>query len=68
MEVNFVDEYLFHTPQVSLTCRKIFLHGAEDFTSSLKAVLLRIFIAFKKSPSVRFKHDNLGSNNKDANH
>jgi hypothetical protein len=47
MMMNFTDEYVFHTSQGSLTCRKILQHGADSFTSPPKGVKLRIFIARK---------------------
>jgi hypothetical protein len=34
-----------HTPQGSLTRRKILRHGADGFTSPQKEVVIRIFIA-----------------------
>jgi hypothetical protein len=40
-------KYLFHTSKSSLTCRKILRHGAPDFSSPPKEVVLRIFIALK---------------------
>jgi hypothetical protein len=52
-------------PQGILTCCKILWYAANSFTSSLKEVVLRIFIALK-NPSVLagFKHINLRSNGK----
>jgi hypothetical protein len=38
--------------QGSLTWRKTLLHGADGFTSSLKEVALRTFIALKNPSSV----------------
>jgi hypothetical protein len=40
-------KYLFHGPQGSLTCRKIFEHGNDGFTAPPNEVVMRIFIALK---------------------
>jgi hypothetical protein len=52
MSLNLVEEvgYLRHTPQGSLTCRKILRHETDGFSSPPKEVVLHIFIALK-SPS-----------------
>jgi hypothetical protein len=50
-------------PQGLLTCRKILQHWTDDFTSSPKKFVLRIFIALKNpSSSAGFEPMNLGSN------
>jgi hypothetical protein len=41
-------KYFSHTPQGSLTCRKILRHGADGFTPPPKEVVLRISIALEK--------------------
>jgi hypothetical protein len=51
--------------KVSLTCRKILLHGIDGFTSLPKKVVLRIFITLKNpSSSDGFEPAILGSNGK----
>jgi hypothetical protein len=40
-------KYLFHTPQGSLTCRKISRHGTDGFTSPAKEVVLWILWPLK---------------------
>jgi hypothetical protein len=40
-------KYLCHTPQGSLTCRKLERHGADSFTSPPKEVVLRILSPLK---------------------
>jgi hypothetical protein len=58
-----------HTPQDSLTCRKILRNGVEGFTSPLKKVVLRMFIALKKPLSLAESEPaNLGSSGKHDNH
>jgi hypothetical protein len=49
MEVNFSDEISLYTSKGSLTCCKILGRGADGLTPPLKEVVLRIFIARKKS-------------------
>jgi hypothetical protein len=60
---------LVHTWKGYLTCRKIFRHGADGFTSPPEEGVLRVFIApTNPSPSTVFEPANLGSNSKHANH
>jgi hypothetical protein len=40
-------KYLCHTPQGSLTCRKILRHGADGFISAVDKVVLRILSPFQ---------------------
>jgi hypothetical protein len=69
MALDFVEEISLHTQQGSLICHKILRYGADSFTSLLKEVVLRIFIAFKNpSSSAGFEPDNLGSNGKHVNY
>jgi hypothetical protein len=58
-----------HTSKGFLTCLKVLRHGADDFTSLPKKVVLRVFIVLKNpSPSAGFEPANLGSRSKHANH
>jgi hypothetical protein len=45
----YLQKYLFHTPQGSLTCLKILWHGADGFTSPPKELVLRILSPLKIS-------------------
>jgi hypothetical protein len=57
----FCEKYLCHTLHISLTCRKILRHGADDFASPPKEGALRIFIALKiHRPLVRWNSRTLG--------
>jgi hypothetical protein len=61
--------YIFSYFLDSLTCRKIFRHEADGFTSLPKEVLLRIFIALKNPfPPAGAEPVNLGSSDKEDNH
>jgi hypothetical protein len=70
MAVNFAYEvaYLFHTPQGSLTRRKMVRHVTDGFTSPPKEVVQRIIALKNQSPSAGFEPANLGSNCKHSNH
>jgi hypothetical protein len=62
-------KYLFHTPQGYLTCRKIFRHRADGFTSPPKEVTVQIFIALKNPSSLAgFEPTNLGYSGKNNSH
>jgi hypothetical protein len=54
---------LLHMSKGSLTCRKIWWHGPNSFTSPPKGSVLQIFYHFWKSTSL-----GLGSKGKHANH
>jgi hypothetical protein len=41
MAVNFADEVYLFTLRGSLTCHKILRHGADDFSSPMKEVVLQ---------------------------
>jgi hypothetical protein len=50
--MNLAFQSIFaHTSKGSLTCRKIFIHGADGFTSPPKEGVLRNFISLK-NPSL----------------
>jgi hypothetical protein len=60
---------LVHTSKGFLTCLKVLRHGADDFTSLPKKVVLRVFIVLKNpSPSAGFEPANLGSRSRNAKH
>jgi hypothetical protein len=65
----YLTKYPFHISKGSLPCRKILRDGADDFTSSPKKEVLRIFVALKSPlPSDGYEPTNLGSNGKHASH
>jgi hypothetical protein len=61
-------KYIFHTPQASLTCRKILRHETDGFTPPEGSRAMDLYALRNPSSSAWYEPENIASNGKHDNY